>query len=160
GSTTYSSHPTVGPASGPFYAVSDQQGPGTHALIQNFTVPGAASSVVLTFQMFVNQYATGTIVGPQGLDYTGGANEHARVDLLFPPSTISLPGPGALPNRALATNPGTPPNASTPYSFNITSLVGGGGTFRLRFAESDNQGYLNQGVDSVSIDFTAVPEPS
>src|ERR1700738_4201376 len=38
---------TVGPASGSFYAVSDQSGGGTHALTQVFTVPGPASSVIL-----------------------------------------------------------------------------------------------------------------
>jgi PEP-CTERM motif len=36
---------------------------------------------------------------------------------------------------------------------------GAGGTFQLRFAEADNQLFFQLGVDRVSVDFTAVPEP-
>jgi hypothetical protein len=46
-----------------------------------------------------------------------------------------------------------------PYTFNITSQVGAGGTFQLRFAEADNQLFFQLGVDRVSVDFTAVLEP-
>jgi hypothetical protein len=52
------------------------------------------------------------------------------------------------------------PNPYTSYSLDITGLVGGGGLYKLRFAEVDNQLFLNQGVDNVSIDFTPVPEPT
>src|SRR5207248_11161878 len=38
-STPQSASTTVGPASGSFYAVSDQLGPGTHVVRQSFTVP-------------------------------------------------------------------------------------------------------------------------
>jgi hypothetical protein len=54
---------TVGPASGSFYAVSDQSGSGAHALIQPFTIAGPASSVILSFSMFVNNYG-GNFINP------------------------------------------------------------------------------------------------
>jgi hypothetical protein len=55
------------------------------------------------------------------------------------------------------------PNQYTNYTDNITSLVGAGGAFTLRFAEVNNVNYLNMGVDSVSVVFTpstSTPEPS
>jgi hypothetical protein len=41
--------------------------------------------------------------------------------------------------------------------------VGAGGTFQLRFAETDNQLFLNMGVDNAGIDYapaTILPEPT
>jgi hypothetical protein len=51
--TSLSSHTTVGPSSGTFYAVSDQMGPGAHSLRQTFTIPAGAVRVILAFKMFV-----------------------------------------------------------------------------------------------------------
>jgi hypothetical protein len=69
GFTPVSGQPTVGPASGSFYAVTDQDNPGAYALKQTFTVPGAASSVILSYDMFVNDWSgAGPIVNPSGLD--------------------------------------------------------------------------------------------
>ncbi len=50
----------------------------------------------------------------------------------------------------------------THCSFDVTSLVGGGGTFELRFAEVNNQDNLYQGIDDVSLleTFAAIPEAS
>jgi len=76
---------------GNWYAVSTSDLPGTHAFIQDFTVPalGPLDVVTLSFQMFVNyQSGLGPIVDPTGLDHTTGGllipndNQHARVDLL------------------------------------------------------------------------------
>ena len=164
--TPFSSHATVGPASGTMLAVSDQFGPGTHAIEQSFLVP-AGSNVILTFDMFVNDWSgVGPIVDPAGLDYTAFPNQHARVDILAAGSLPFDTTGGVLANLFLGVDPGSPPNAYTSYSFDITSIVGGGGTFVVRFAEVDNQGFLNQGVDNVSINATPasgaqpVPEPS
>jgi PEP-CTERM motif len=153
---------TVGPASGLFYAVSDGAGSGAHALIQVFTVAGPASSVVLSFSLFVNSYG-GNIVNPIGLDFTDGANQHARVDILAAGASAFDTGAGVLQSFYLGTDAGANPHAYTNYTFDITSLVGAGGTFQLRFAEVDNQLFLNMGVDNAHIEAqlgNAVPEPS
>ena len=153
---------TVGPASGSFYAVSDGQGIGTHALLQAFTVPGPASSIVLSFSLFANSYG-GTFVNPIGLDFTDGANQHARVDILSSGASAFTTTTGLLQNFYLGADAGSNPHAYTNYSFDITSLVGSGGAFQIRFAEVDNQLFFNLGVDNVSIISTAgtgVPEPS
>ena len=160
--TPQSASTTVGPASGSFYAVSDALGPGAHALFQSFTVSGPASSVILSFSLFVNSYG-GNFVNPSGLDFTVLANQHGRVDILKSSASAFDTGAGVLQNFYLGTDPGANPHAYTNETFDITSLVGAGGTFLLRFAEVDNQNFLNLGVDNVSINFTpatGVPEPT
>lgn len=159
--TPLSNLPTAGPASGSFYALTDMTGSGTYSLLQTFTVPVSASEVVLSFDMFVNdRNLTGGIINPIGLDHEdeNGANQHVRVDIL---SVTALPfetGAGVLRNFYLGVDPGANPHPYSSYTFDITDLVGGGGTFQLRFAEVDNRGQLNMGVDNVSVQ--AVPEPT
>jgi hypothetical protein len=143
---------------GSFYAVSDQTGPGTHALLQSFTVaPG--STVILSFDMFANDWDSGPIVDPIGLDHSGPPNQHARVDILTGAAGAFDTGAGVLANFYLGVDGGADPNPFTPYLFDITGIVGGGGTFQIRFAEVDNQLFFNLGVDNASINATA-PEPA
>lgn len=151
-------YPTVGPFGGVFYAVSSQDGPGTHALIQPFTVPGPASSVILSYNMFVQTQAP-PVVNPAGLDHNAFPNQHARVDILSPFSGPFDTGAGVLANYYLGID-GPPTLPYTSYTIDITSVVGGGGTFLLRFAQTDNQGNFNQGVDNVRVECTLVPEPA
>jgi hypothetical protein len=159
--TPQSGSTTVGPASGSFYAVSDSNGAGAHALIQTFTVPGPASAVILSFDLFANSYAT-AVVNPIGLDFADGANQHARVDILRAGASPLDTGAGVLQNFFLGADAGSNPHTYTSRTFDITTLVGGGGTFQLRFAEVDNLFFFNLGVDNVSVNFTAAtgaPEP-
>ncbi len=51
-------------------------------------------------------------------------------------------GATVLGNFYLGADAGANPHAFTSYLFDITALVGGGGSFVLRFAESDNQGFF------------------
>ncbi|MDQ3252867.1 MAG: PA14 domain-containing protein, partial [Acidobacteriota bacterium] len=142
---------TVGPRSGTFYAVNDQTGPGTHALLQTFTVPAGVSAMTLSFDMFANNYGSSTIVNPIGLDHRRGPNQHARVDILSAEASPFDTGAGVLRNFYLGADPGSNPHPYTHYDFDITDLVGAGGTFQLRFAVTNNQFFFNQGVDNVSI---------
>lgn len=154
---------TVGPLPGSTtYAVTDQGGPGTHALTQSFTVAPGASSVILRFNMFVNSYAPFTDNGGV-LDYLPGPAQFGRVDLLTETAGAFDTGlADVLQNFYLnIDDPLLNPNPYTAYEFNITPLVGAGGTFQLRFAEVDNQLFLNMGVDNVDITalYEEVPEP-
>jgi hypothetical protein len=146
-----------GGAHGSWYAVSDQTGPGTHALTQSFTVAPGSGAEILSFDMFVNNSDGGPFCAP-GLTYTGGTVECGRVDILTGAATAFDTGAGVLGNFYLGSDAGGNPHPFTHYTFDITSLVGAGGTFQVRFAEADNQGFFNLGVDNVSI--TAVPEPA
>jgi hypothetical protein len=65
--------------------------------------------------------------------------------------------------NAFQTNPSTPSSSGyTNYSFQIASLLKANlnRTLRLRFAETDNVAPFQFGVDNVSLETSAVPEPS
>ncbi len=151
----------LNPGGGLFYAVTDQTGPGAHALRQTFTVPINAVSVTLSYEMFVNDSDGGPLVNPSGLDYTAVPNQHSRVDILtaaaapFSTAPIDIVASYYLGVDPQAGNP----NPYTPYVFDISGVVAPGGTYQLRFGEVDNQGFFNHGVDNVSI-AAAVPEPT
>lgn len=161
-SSPQSGFSTAGPRSGVFYAITDQGGPGAYSLTQAFVVT-AGSRVVLSFDMFVNNQSGATVIGAQGLDYTGAANEHTRVDILRAgANAFSTASADVLRNFYLGADAGGNPHPYSHYTFDITALVGAGGTFQLRFGEVDNQGYFQQGIDNVSINASpnAVPEPA
>lgn len=158
--TPMSAHPTLATGgAGNFYAVTDQSGAGTHSLIQPFTVPWPTLSATLSFDMFVNDWDTGPIINPAGLNYTAIPNQHARVDILSTAAGAFDTGAGVLANYYLGVDPGPNPHVFTHYVFDITSIVGAGGTFQLRFAEVDNQLFFNQGVDNVSLLIEPIPAP-
>jgi hypothetical protein len=166
-----SSNPTVGPNSGQFYAVSDAiqpsaPGNGAEVLYQRFTLP-ASTSVVLAFSLFANDYNSGPVPGGP-LDFTTAApNQYARVDILKGNADPFDTGSGVLLGGLYPSGVDpqiTNPNPYTTYTYDITSTLGGGGTFILRFADVHNRGDLNTGVDDVSINFTPtspniIPEP-
>jgi len=157
--------PTVGPANGNWYAVSDQFGPGAYSLFQSFTVPANSNQVMLNFNMFVNNWAGITIIDPAGLDFNTDANQHARVDILTASAAPFSTAPGdVVTNLYLGTQEGNLPNPYIAYNFDLTSTLTPGQTYLLRFAEVDNQSFLNLGVDDVSIlassDNHVVPEPA
>jgi hypothetical protein len=146
----------VAPAGGSFAAMTDQEGPGAHSLMQSFTVdPGAV--VTLSFDLFRSNQA-GQYFTPDSLDYTVNPNQQARVDIL-----TNGAGPfdldAAVLDNVFQTQSGDPTvdGSYIHYSFDITSAVGAGGTYQLRFAETDNQLFFNLGVDNVDIEET--PEP-
>jgi len=162
GSTTpISGQTTAGNANGGnFYAVSDQTGPGTHAIEQTFVIPVAATRLILSFDMFVNnQSAGGTIIDPAGLTHQAGVpNQHGRVDILSAGSAAFDTGAGVLQNLFIGADPLPNPNPYTSYLFDLTSLLTPGGTFDIRFAETDNQLFFNLGFDNVSL-LATIPEP-
>jgi hypothetical protein len=161
--TPQSGMSTVGAAGGLFYAVTDQGGAVAQSLLQSFTV-GAGNPVVFSFDMFANNWyqptsVKATVVGPQGLDFTGAANQHARVDLLTGSANAFDTGAGVIHNFFLGADaPNNIVHAYTHYSFDISSFVEAGGTFQIRFAEVSNQYVFNQGIDNVVVN--VIPEPS
>jgi hypothetical protein len=156
---------TPGPASGSFYALTDQTGPGSHVLLQSFTV-AAGSTVNLSFDMFSNNQSGVKAApgGPSDLDFNVVPNQHARVDILTAGASPFDTAGGVVTNlyNDSTLTVGGVTNPYVHYSFDITAAVGGGGTFQLRFAEVDNQLFFQQGVDNVSIIATGgvVPEPA
>jgi hypothetical protein len=148
------------PPQGTDAAMTDAGGAGAHALYQSFTVP-TDSTVTLSFDLFVGNQADFFIPSPESLDFNVIPNQQARVDILSGATTTA----NAFSLSSIVDNvldPSASTSSYTLYSFNITSAVGAGGTFTLRFAEVDNQNIFNLGVDNVSIITSpvATPEPS
>jgi hypothetical protein len=161
------------PTGGNFYAVSTADLPGAHALLQNFTVPANQGIVHLSFQMFVNdQSGIGPIVDPSGLDYTTGGlaqpndNQHARVDILRAGAgDLSTAPADVIDNLYLSVDPSSfdansnlIPNAFNTYTADLTGVLTPGSSYRIRFAEVDNNSAINMGVDNISL-VASTPEP-
>lgn len=153
-------HDTVGAAAGSFYALAD--GPlGATALIQKFTIAPLAEAM-LKFDMFVNSGTFGR-VHASGLDQeTGGSfapNQHVRVDILNGAADAFDTGAGVL--ASFYVGQFSPVNLTNPYTHNeidVTDMLANGGTYQLRFGQVNNQAYLLQGIDNVSLSVTPVPE--
>lgn len=140
---------TPGPNQGANYVVTYQGGPGVHAIEQSFTVPVGATSVVLSYASFVQTFAGG-LISPAGLTTSAGPNQHARIDLLSSGSAAFATGSEVLQNFYIGVD-GTPTQAWTATTVDITTLAQPGGTYDLRFAQADNRGNFNLGVDAVSV---------
>jgi len=144
-------------AGGHFFSITDQTGPGSYSLTQSFTL-ASAGTVHISFDMFANDQAG--VIFANGRDFNTSPNQNAEVDILtgsadaFTNASSDivsvLYGPGA---DNLANNP----NPWTSYSDDLSLAAG---TYQIRFAETDNQGFFQQGVDNVSVTAaSAVPEP-
>lgn len=154
---------------GSFYSVTDETGPGTHALSQTFTVPPDTTSALLTFDMFVNNWNSaaagapgpfGTFIDAAGLDHTtANPNQHARVDLMSFGSPAFDTGAGVVNNYYIGADALAPPvNPYTSYSIPITGDVVPGQTYSIRFADVGNMFFMNQGVDNVGLAVTTPAE--
>ena len=156
---------SLGAKSGSFYAVSDSLGPGTHLLLQSFTLPSATNVAHISWDMFVNDwYGAGALNGNGPLDHAqidGQLNliptQFARVDLLAGNADAYDVGAGVIQTLYNGVDGGIPANDYTHYSAILSNLTAGA-TYQLRFAEVDNQFSLNQGVDNISVD-AVTPEP-
>ena len=109
--------PTQGnPRGGSFYAVSDQGGPGTRALLQSFTVPQNFVPVQLSFDMFVNNWGEGPSIDQQ-----------ARVDILVDgASPFSTDPADILRTFYLGDDPGgfaANPHPFISYNFGLSGLL-------------------------------------
>ena len=111
-STPLTGNPTVGPFSGTGYAVTDQFGPGVNALSQDYTVPAGTTSLTLTFDMFINDWA--------------GSAGHESLDVLIlgaGANPVTGSGTTLISTDTLVT--GGVPNPYIAHDFAITGFVPG-----------------------------------
>jgi len=155
GATPLNGFPTVGASGGTWYAVSDSFGPGINALSQSFTVPLGATTEILSYDLFVNDW------GP----FMGGS-AGSEVVALIAGASSPLVGPAlaVFPIVGPTVVSGGAPNGYHHYIFDITGDVVAGLTYQIDFVESDSSAPINMGVDNVSIlartSTPPVPEPS
>jgi len=127
----------------PPQAMSDQPGPGSHILYQDVTIPSRGG--YLSFDLSVDNRA-GAYYNPPTLDFAVNPNQQFRVDIVSPADPVQTARP--LKN-VYATERGMPLSFSTRVSSDMKPFAGQ--TVRLRFAEVDNQLWLNVGLDNVRI---------
>jgi hypothetical protein len=151
--TPLSGNVTTGAASGSYFALTDQNGPGAYSLSQAFTV-SAGVSVLFSFDLFARNFHGASVAG--SLAYASGPRQFATVDLLAGWADPFDTGPGVLRNFYLGSDAFESPRGWTRYSFDISDLVGAGGTYRIRFGQADNLMFFNMGVDNVAIDAAAL----
>jgi hypothetical protein len=147
------------PMSGGFAGVTDQGGPGAHVLQQPFTVPVGAQSVLLSFDMFIlNQAGSEVIPVPDSLDFLVVPNQHARVDIMTATAGAFSVASGDVVANLFIDGTTSSPLQYQSLSFDITSVVAAGGTFKLRFGEVDNQLFFAFGIDNVVVSLAACVE--
>ena len=160
GPTSNQNTSVAAPPQGAFAAMTNQAGPGAHVLYQNFVVPVGLTTATLSFDRYIQNSVS--FVTANTLDFTGSANQQARVDIMTSAAGNFSVAAGDVLLNVFQTNPGDPPTSGYTFqSSDLTTLLKAhqGETLRLRFAETDNSGFIQFGVDAVSLN-TTVPEPS
>jgi len=135
-----------------YFALTDQVGPGSYALTQAFHLDGA-SKVHVTFDLSTQNQSG--VTAANGRDFQVYPNQNATVDILrggADPLTDD-------PNDIVATlfGPGSAPIGWRTYD---ADLILTAGTYSFRFAETDNQGYFQAGLDNVLVTSSPSPEPA
>jgi MYXO-CTERM domain-containing protein len=161
------------PPQGTQAAMTDSQGPGSHVLYQSIAIAAPVPTATLSFDLFIGNRATDPFGAPfpfqtpSTLDFaTALLNQQARVDILAAgadPFSVALADVLLNVFQTLAADP--PVSGYTHFSFDVTGLVNAnvGGSLLLRFAEVDNVGPFQFGVDNVSLETgpaQTVDEPS
>jgi hypothetical protein len=139
------------PTEGTYHVVSDQDGPTTDGILQEFTLPGGHSVVSLTFDMFVMDLSGDGPIDAGNLDHTGESNQHARVDILSATAGTFDVGAGVVRNLYKDVDGYDPVLSYIAYSFDLSGDLTAGETYVIRFAQTDNLGPVNMGIDNVSI---------
>jgi len=148
GNSPQNSFPVDPPTLGNSAAMTDQSGPGGHALYQDLTIPPGTTTASLNCDVFINNQATGFFVLPN-LDFSASPNQHARVDIMDPAAPVDDVGAGVLQN--IFVNSPTDPTFQPYTTLSADLSAFAGQTVRLRFAEVDNQSFFNMGVDNCSL---------
>ena len=132
---------------GIFYAVTDQSGGASaSALLQSFTVPLAATSVVVSFDLFVASSAAFANAGTLSPAGAPGSNQHARVDILtaavtpFSTAAMDIVTPLYGPMVDTVTFPPAAPWMTYAPGTNLIATLLPGMTYQIRMAQVNNGG--------------------
>ena len=132
----------------PVRCIDAEDGPGSHVLYQDISLPAGMAHQLSFFVYYRNQ--AGRFASPATLDYHGEPNQQYRVDILKPSAEPFSVEPEDILATVFHTQPGDPPTLSpTAMAFDLSPFAGT--TVRLRFAEVDNMFMLQAAVDAVRI---------
>ena len=150
--TPSTGNPTVGPADGTYYAVSDTDNlvsPETTVIYQTVTIPNT-DSLILSLDMFVND-VYGGLYGSSGFGGEVAIWASGSDPLTATPTTVLFGGP-----VDTFLDPQGDPNPYIFYSASILGDVTLGSTYEIGVLESDTSGPINVGIDDFSL---MTPEP-
>jgi len=150
------------PTEGGQAAMSDSNGnPGAQVLYQDFVASG--SFVLLQFDLLL-QSLYADLFSPDTLDFSTVINQQARVDIISSTADVFSVDAADVLQSIYRTQPGDVLSAGyVAISVDISGLMAShaGQTLRLRFAETDNLGEFQMGIDNVRFNATqVVPEPA
>lgn len=125
--------------------------PNQTAIFQPFSVPANATSVLLSLDMFVN-------------DWSGqsefSAQQSARVDIVQAGAIdFSTSESTVVFNAFVGTDGGPPPNPYAPREFELFPFIEPGQDYIFRTMATAQLDWMQVGIDNVSID-AVVPEPN
>jgi hypothetical protein len=156
---------SAGAASGSYFGSIDAYGLGAWSLAQTFST-GAVSQAALSFQMFINdQSDDGHAIVGSNLNWESGNDlYYARVDILKAGADAFATGNDVIKSLyiggATGRKYGSQSNSYLSYNFDLSDVLATGGQYTLRFAVANNiPAQMQLGVDNVSLQVTAVPEP-
>jgi len=143
----------AGPSEGTWFALADQDENFAGVIFQYFTVPAQDDKITLTFDMFVLDLSgKGPLdegfIGYSGIDVD---NQHVRVDVLSAVAGTFDVGGGVIRDLYLNVDGSIPVLPYISYSFDLSPDLVAGETYVIRFAESSTEGYMNMGIDNVSV---------
>lgn len=155
GTSALGDNPILTPSEGDGYAHSAQTGQTSQVLFQDITLE-ADTQHLLSFDWFAQDWSN-NFVDAGTLDFTGGLNQHLRVDLV-PTDFTDWFGPdsstGVLTNILAPVAELSPVDSWNSLDFDLTPWAGQ--AVRLAFRQVDNQLFFNAGVDDVSIVSTPI----
>jgi PEP-CTERM motif len=144
-------------------AMTDQSGPASSVLYQDFIVPLEFKTATLSFDRFIGN-RTNSFEAPPTLDVFGEEpQQQARVDIITTSADVFSVADGDVLLNLFQTNPGDPlVSGYTTQIVDLTTLLAAhpGEILRLRFAMAENLFLFHFGVDRVDLDVTFVPEPT
>ena len=138
--------PSNGVTDGIYAAYFDMSGPNTTALWQDVVVPtNGVVSLAITYEN-----NAGAWFWTGALDYTGGSNQHLRVDVMDPAATAFSVAAGDIYLTVMETGAASPLTVDkVTYSADISAWAGQ--TVRIRIAKVDNLGCFPVAVDNVQV---------
>ncbi|MDP3909605.1 MAG: hypothetical protein Q8Q14_04370 [Gemmatimonadales bacterium] len=138
------------PPEGTYGALFDQDGPATHILYQDITIPAGYTVADFTASIYLNNVLTDYHIAPtEGLAVNGSEqNQQFRIDVMNPGAAVDDVGAGVLENL-YQTDPGDPLSENILVTANLAAYAGQ--TVRLRFAAAVNEDFFQVGIDEVQV---------
>jgi hypothetical protein len=146
------------PPQGNFAAITDERSSGTRILYQDVALESGMTHI-LSLTTYFNSAAPITVPMSGTLSPEEFGNQQYRIDVMKPSAPIDSVNPADILSTVFRTYNGdvdfSPPRFLTA---DLTPFAGQ--VVRLRVAEVDSLGYLNAGVDAISIQSVPIPPSS